>query len=121
MPAAEGKDVDGEPGFNFFRRSSGLACVAGIMPSQGAAFAPFVWLSAMWGLYATSLRQSPMATKALTAGVLAVGGDIAAQCFEFKQSGRQGAFVKVRMKSWGKESPLCRSVSSRSPPARAVA
>lgn len=73
----------------------------GSVPPKSSKFGPWVWLSALWGLYAVWLKQSPMLTKALTAGVLALGGDIAAQCFEFQQDGRPGAFLKaVRSCAW---------------------
>eukprot|EP00903_Cladosiphon_okamuranus_P008990 g8600.t1 len=66
-------------------------------PKKSPQFAPWMWMSAMWGLYAVWLRQSPLVTKALTSGVLALGGDMAAQFFEFRQQaarGRKGMFLK---------------------------
>ena len=69
-----------------------------LQAQNGAQLAPLVWLSAMWGLYAVWLRRSPLLTKALTSGALALSGDMAAQFFEFRQqegSERKGLFLKV--------------------------
>eukprot|EP00752_Nemacystus_decipiens_P015996 g14301.t1 len=66
-------------------------------PKKIMPLAPWVWFSAVWGLYAVLLRQSPLLTKALTSGVLALGGDMAAQFFEFRQQtvcGEKGPFLK---------------------------
>lgn len=67
----------------------------GAIPPKCSAFGPWVWLSALWGLYAVWLKRSPMLTKALTSGVLALGGDTAAQCFEFQQKRGGGPFSPV--------------------------
>lgn len=80
-------------------RPSSAAELRFLAPKKSPQFVPWMWLSMMWGLYAVWLRQSPLATKALTSGVLALGGDMAAQFFEFRQqaaSGRKGLFLKVR-------------------------
>lgn len=71
-----------------------------LAPMKSPPFAPWMWLSAMWGLYAVWLRQSPLVTKALTSGALALGGDMAAQFFEFRQQavdGKKTPFLKVRV------------------------
>ena len=65
------------------------------VPPQCSAFGPWVWMSALWGFYAVWLRRSPMLTKALTSGALALGGDTAAQFFEFQEKRRGGAFIQV--------------------------
>ncbi|CAM9757238.1 unnamed protein product, partial [Sphacelaria rigidula] len=52
---------------------------------------------ALWGVYAALLSKSPLVTKAITAGVLAFGGDLMAQGFEFQRSGRNGRFDKRRL------------------------
>lgn len=77
------------------KSSQRVECRPGSSDSGGGVFLPWLWLSAWWGLYTVCLKQSPVVTKALTAGVLALGGDIAAQCFEFQQTGGTGSFAKV--------------------------
>lgn len=67
----------------------------GAVPPKCSGFGPWVWLSALWGLYALWLKRSPLVTKAITSGVLALGGDMATQCFEFHQKGGTGPFLKV--------------------------
>lgn len=62
---------------------------------NGPRLAPWLWIPALWGLYAALLAKSPMLTKAITAGVLAFGGDLMAQAFEFQRSGSNGRFVTV--------------------------
>lgn len=59
----------------------------------------WLWLSALWDLYVVWLKQSPLLIKAITSGVLAMSGDMAAQCFEFQQEKRSGPFRRVRMPS----------------------
>lgn len=74
--------------------------IANYVPAPNSTrLAPWLWLSALWGLYAVWLRQFPLVTKALTAGVLAFGGDAMAQFFEFQQNGRRGPLLKVTMQS----------------------
>lgn len=67
----------------------------GAVPPKCSGFGPWVWLSALWGLYAGWLKRSPLLTKAITSGVLALGGDTAAQCFEYHEQGGTGPFFKV--------------------------
>lgn len=67
----------------------------GAVPPKCSAFGPWVWMSALWGFYAVWLRRAPMLTKALTSGALALGGDTAAQCFEFQEKKRGGPFLQV--------------------------
>lgn len=57
------------------------------------------WLAGLWNLYVMWLKQSPLFIKAVTSGVLAMSGDMAAQCFEFQQNRRSGPFRRVRMPS----------------------
>eukprot|EP00904_Undaria_pinnatifida_P006171 jgi/Undpi1/2684/HiC_scaffold_13.g06062.m1 len=66
----------------------------GAVPPKCSGFGPWVWLSALWGLYAGWLKRSPLLTKAITSGVLALGGDTAAQCFEYHEQGGTGPFFK---------------------------
>ena len=61
-----------------------------------SSFGPWSWLSALWEMYTVSLRQSPMLTKAVTSGVLALSGEIVAQYVEFQQKGRSGLVLLVR-------------------------
>ncbi|CAN0033251.1 unnamed protein product [Ectocarpus sp. 12 AP-2014] len=71
--------------------------MSGGASKKSALFGPWVWLSAMWGMYAAWLRRSPLVAKAVTSGVLALSGDMAAQFFEFQQkaeSGSRGPFLK---------------------------
>ena len=107
VPGGDAMDEEGDSG----EGAESYVCSSGSDGPSSAAelgflarkesppFAPWVWLSAVWGLYAVLLRQSPLVTKALTSGVLALGGDMAAQFFEFRQQvagGRKGPFLKVR-------------------------
>lgn len=70
--------------------------LAGSLPSLNIPrLAPWLWIPALWGVYAALLSKSPLVTKAITAGVLAFGGDLMAQGFEFQRSGRNGRFVTV--------------------------
>ncbi|CBN75087.1 conserved unknown protein [Ectocarpus siliculosus] len=78
-------------------RASSTVDMSGGEPKKSASFGPWVWLSAMWGMYAAWLRRSPLVAKAVTSGVLGLSGDMAAQFFEFQQkaeSGRRGPFLK---------------------------
>lgn len=69
----------------------------GPIPPKSSGVGPWVWLSALWGVYVVWLRTAPMVTKAVTSGVLAVTGDIAAQCFEYQQNERLGPALRVRV------------------------
>ncbi|CAM9707711.1 unnamed protein product [Choristocarpus tenellus] len=54
-----------------------------------------VWLPGLWGQYSGLLKSSPLLTKALTAGVIALLGDLVAQWFENHRSNRPlGPMVK---------------------------
>lgn len=52
-------------------------------------------LAAIWSLYATWLKESPFVANAVTAGILSLGGDLAAQWVEFQQSGGRGLLTQV--------------------------
>lgn len=105
IPTGSGMDEGGDSGEDdvnvygsSFRSSSDGPSEVGFRAPMSTPFEPWMWLSAMWGLYVAWLRRSPLLAKALTSGVLGLGGDMAAQFFEFQQQGggeRKGPFVKV--------------------------
>lgn len=58
-------------------------CVQPLQGSLGAL--PWMWFSALWTFYMIWLEKYPLVTKAMTAGLLALGGDLVAQCFEYRR------------------------------------
>ncbi|CAM9669534.1 unnamed protein product [Discosporangium mesarthrocarpum] len=53
-----------------------------------------IWFSGVWGLYAVLLTESPIVTKALTAGAIAVCGDLVAQAIEQRQDDSEPQLTK---------------------------
>lgn len=108
VPAGDAMDGGGDRAADAYVCSSGggsssdgPSSAAELAPKERPPFAPWLWFSAIWGLYVVWLKQSPLVTKAVTAGVLALGGDTAAQFFEFRQQaggGRKCSFFEVKVR-----------------------
>lgn len=72
IPSSSTRDIHSPPG--------------GVQPLKGSlGLLPWMWVSALWTFYLIWLEKFPLMTKAMTAGFLALGGDLVAQCFEYRR------------------------------------